>query len=408
MLLLRVGYRTATALPVCSGVALTFAAQHSRRAGQLVRRRLAASLLSAVDQPIDVAAPGIETRAVPLQGEEDDTNSCGLVGVRLATKRRRIPPAILDELMTRDLDCCSPHSCTPSAGHSVTIRYRLDRRAVLQVPPAAFEESIQVLFNEDVDSKVDQLGMSLPRLIAEVLLKCPIDDRVVLAQNIVLCGGMARVTGFAEALRGSVARLIAGATGQRQGPDQEHSDETQKKKKKDEEDEVDDEDPDQRFASLSALSSQIRVRLVPAYDASALLWTGGSLVGSLQHRDGVCGTRLITADQFRALSQQAAAEVERESGSQAQTEVEAAAEDHEAGGGEGGGGGSEQSAAEDDDADAQASKVDLEDLLSSGSVGTASSNGGRAADPQLRTRIRPSALSSLRRLFPDPDTLVVQ
>jgi hypothetical protein len=58
MLLVRIGYCSATVLPVCSGVALTFAAQHTRRAGQLVRRRLAASLISVLGEANQPVAPG--------------------------------------------------------------------------------------------------------------------------------------------------------------------------------------------------------------------------------------------------------------------------------------------------------------------------------------------------------------
>jgi hypothetical protein len=102
-------------------------------------------------------------------------------------------------------------------------------------------------------------------------------------------------------------------------------------------------------------------------------------VGALQHRENVCGSRLITGEQFRALLLN---EREREEAREQHLEQQI----------------------DDTHDNAGEEAVELEEVLSAAKRASASAS---TAELQLRTRIPLSALSVLAPLFPDMDAVHV-
>ncbi|KAF6212677.1 hypothetical protein GE061_013203, partial [Apolygus lucorum] len=70
------------------------------------------------------------------------------------------------------------------------LEYRLGGDKMIKVPGWVRESSCEVMFEKDNEEA------SLPNLILDSILKCPIDTRKALAENIVLVGGTVMAPGF--------------------------------------------------------------------------------------------------------------------------------------------------------------------------------------------------------------------
>lgn len=82
------------------------------------------------------------------------------------------------------------------------VSYPLDGGKVMTVPGRLREWAPEVLFEQNADEQ------SLATLILDALLKCPIDTRKVLAENIIIMGGTAMLPGFKHSLLEEVKSLL--------------------------------------------------------------------------------------------------------------------------------------------------------------------------------------------------------
>lgn len=82
------------------------------------------------------------------------------------------------------------------------VDYPVDGYDVIKVPGLLREIAFEVLFPQDNDH------LGLPFIILDSILKCPVDTRKELAKNIVLIGGTASAPGLAARLKSELLKLI--------------------------------------------------------------------------------------------------------------------------------------------------------------------------------------------------------
>ncbi|XP_012540859.1 actin-related protein 10 [Monomorium pharaonis] len=70
------------------------------------------------------------------------------------------------------------------------------------IPGEIREKAFEVLWERDNDN------LSLPTMILDAIIKCPLDTRRVLAENIILVGGTTMTKGFASRLKSELLALI--------------------------------------------------------------------------------------------------------------------------------------------------------------------------------------------------------
>lgn len=83
------------------------------------------------------------------------------------------------------------------------VDYHLNGKEIIKVPGSLRETAAEVLFPDDNEDA------SLPRLILDSILLCPMDMRKDLAENIVLIGGTAMMTGLAARLKAEILDLLS-------------------------------------------------------------------------------------------------------------------------------------------------------------------------------------------------------
>lgn len=82
------------------------------------------------------------------------------------------------------------------------IDYPIDGKVVIKIPGKLRETALEVLFPEDNDYS------GLPYQILESILKCPIDMRKILCENIFLIGGTAMIMGLMSRLKSELLNLL--------------------------------------------------------------------------------------------------------------------------------------------------------------------------------------------------------
>lgn len=82
------------------------------------------------------------------------------------------------------------------------VDYAIDGYDVIKVPGLLREIAYEVLFPEDNDH------LGLPYIILDAILKCSLDTRKELAENILLIGGTASALGIAARLKNELLKLI--------------------------------------------------------------------------------------------------------------------------------------------------------------------------------------------------------
>ena len=83
------------------------------------------------------------------------------------------------------------------------INYNLDDSILLHIPGFVREMAFECLFIDRVDSQ-----QALPNLILNTMLKCPIDYKKTLAENVVLIGGTCMLNGFKNRLVNEINYLL--------------------------------------------------------------------------------------------------------------------------------------------------------------------------------------------------------
>lgn len=82
------------------------------------------------------------------------------------------------------------------------VEYPIDGYDVIKVSGLLREIAFEVLFPEDNDH------LGLPYIILDAILKCPVDTRKALAENILLIGGTASALGITARLKAELMKLI--------------------------------------------------------------------------------------------------------------------------------------------------------------------------------------------------------
>uniref|UniRef100_A0A0A9YD65 Actin-related protein 10 n=2 Tax=Lygus hesperus TaxID=30085 RepID=A0A0A9YD65_LYGHE len=174
-LVVDVGFTEAQVIPVFEGVPILNAWEAQPLAGHAIEKRIRENLDKVY---MDLMNAGGDT--VPPEGATDIINLSESViedikvrGCFVTTRKRgeRLSEGVL----------------TPEPP---VLEYRLGGDKMIKVPGWVRESSCEVMFEKDNEEA------SLPNLILDSILKCPIDTRKGLAENIVLVGGTVMAPGF--------------------------------------------------------------------------------------------------------------------------------------------------------------------------------------------------------------------
>lgn len=167
-LVLDVGYVEAILIPVFEGVPVLHAWQAQPRAAEAVQSSLKASLLNINSEKEDFPESTIEDIKV---------RTCFVTSLTRSTQLEAVDP---------------PPDVVYQEGGS----------EVVHIPGKVRETVYEVLFEQDNDQ------MSVSTMILDAIIKCPIDMRKPLAENILVIGGTAMAPGFKARLLDELKHLL--------------------------------------------------------------------------------------------------------------------------------------------------------------------------------------------------------
>uniref|UniRef100_A0A7N5ZVV8 Actin related protein 10 n=1 Tax=Anabas testudineus TaxID=64144 RepID=A0A7N5ZVV8_ANATE len=133
------------------------------------------------------------------------------------------------------------------------VDYPLDGEKILHVKGSIRDSVMEILFEQDNEEK------SVASLILDCLVKCPIDTRKVLSENLVVIGGTAMLPGFLHRLLAEIRLLV--------------------------------EKP--KYSEVLA-SKSFRIHAPPA-KPNCTAWLGGAIFGALQD---ILGSRSVSRDYY--------------------------------------------------------------------------------------------------------------
>uniref|UniRef100_A0A8C4DAT9 Actin related protein 10 n=1 Tax=Dicentrarchus labrax TaxID=13489 RepID=A0A8C4DAT9_DICLA len=133
------------------------------------------------------------------------------------------------------------------------VDYPLDGEKILHVKGSIRDSVMEILFEQDNEEK------SVASLILDALVKCPIDARKVLSENLVVIGGTAMLPGFLHRLLAEIRLLV--------------------------------EKP--KYSNVLA-SKSLRIHAPPA-KPNCTAWLGGAIFGALQD---ILGSRSVSRDYY--------------------------------------------------------------------------------------------------------------
>uniref|UniRef100_A0A8C9ZL81 Actin related protein 10 n=1 Tax=Sander lucioperca TaxID=283035 RepID=A0A8C9ZL81_SANLU len=133
------------------------------------------------------------------------------------------------------------------------VDYPLDGEKILHVKGSIRDSVMEILFEQDNEEK------SVASLILDALVKCPIDTRKVLSENLVVIGGTAMLPGFLHRLLAELRLLV--------------------------------EKP--KYSNVLA-SKSLRLHAPPA-KPNCTAWLGGAIFGALQD---ILGSRSVSRDYY--------------------------------------------------------------------------------------------------------------
>ncbi|XP_061938320.1 actin-related protein 10 isoform X2 [Apis cerana] len=167
-LVLDVGYKEATLIPIFEGEPILKAWQALPLGGQVVHEYLMKSLKELYPN-VDVTEKMVEDIKV---------RTCFVTtlerSVKLGTTEAPNPPPFVKYPGVKSID----------------------------IPGEVREKAFEVLWERDNDN------LSLPTMILNAIMQCPIDVRRVLAENILLIGGTTMTKGFASRLKSELLNLV--------------------------------------------------------------------------------------------------------------------------------------------------------------------------------------------------------
>eukprot|EP00116_Pleurobrachia_bachei_P008115 sb/3468377/ len=132
-------------------------------------------------------------------------------------------------------------SGTEATHRAVDMTYPMSDGQHLVINGKIRERSVEVLFDGDGD------GNSVATLILDALLKCPIDCRAELAENILIIGGGSMLPGLKHRIKEEILALVAFS----------------------------------RFSALQGIKTFKFYK--PNYPANIMSWVGGSIMGCVEH-----------------------------------------------------------------------------------------------------------------------------
>uniref|UniRef100_A0A8D3CF01 Actin related protein 10 n=1 Tax=Scophthalmus maximus TaxID=52904 RepID=A0A8D3CF01_SCOMX len=133
------------------------------------------------------------------------------------------------------------------------VDYPLDGEKILHIKGSIRDSVMEMLFEQDNEEK------SVASLILDALVKCPIDTRKVLSENLVVIGGTAMLPGFLHRLLAEIRLLV--------------------------------EKP--KYSNVLA-SKSFRIHAPPA-KPNCTAWLGGAIFGALQD---ILGSRSVSRDYY--------------------------------------------------------------------------------------------------------------
>ncbi|EFN84875.1 actin-related protein 10 [Harpegnathos saltator] len=168
-LVLDVGYQEATLIPIFEGIPILKAWQALPLGGQTVHDN--------IKRYFNGTLAGLELSEKVL--EDIKVRTCFVTTLERSTK-----------LGTED---------TPSPPPAV----KYPGVTSILVPGEIREKAFEILWERDNDN------LSLPTMILDAIVKCPLDTRCALAENIILIGGTTMAKGFASRLKSELLTLVA-------------------------------------------------------------------------------------------------------------------------------------------------------------------------------------------------------
>ncbi|XP_011630225.1 actin-related protein 10 [Pogonomyrmex barbatus] len=166
-LVLDVGYQEATLIPIFEGIPILKAWQALPLAGQIIHENLRKYFQDTADN-LDLPEKTLEDIKV---------RTCFVTTLERSTK-----------LGMEDAPIPPPDVTYPGV------------RRIL-IPGEIREKAFEILWERDNDN------LSLPTMILDAIIKCPLDTRRVLAENIILIGGTTMTKGFASRLKSELLAL---------------------------------------------------------------------------------------------------------------------------------------------------------------------------------------------------------
>uniref|UniRef100_A0A3P8RCJ6 Actin related protein 10 n=1 Tax=Astatotilapia calliptera TaxID=8154 RepID=A0A3P8RCJ6_ASTCA len=136
------------------------------------------------------------------------------------------------------------------------VDYPLDGEKILHIKGSVRDSVMEILFEQDNEEK------SVATLILDTLVKCPIDTRKVLSENLVVIGGTAMLPGFLHRLLAEIRLLV--------------------------------EKP--KYSNVLA-SKSFRIHSPPA-KPNCTAWLGGAIFGALQD---ILGSRSVSRDYYNQM-----------------------------------------------------------------------------------------------------------
>ncbi|TNM95109.1 hypothetical protein fugu_017868 [Takifugu bimaculatus] len=133
------------------------------------------------------------------------------------------------------------------------VAYPLDGEKILHIKGSIRDSVMEILFEQDNEEK------SVATLILDTLVKCPIDARKVLSENLVVIGGTSMLPGFLHRLLAEIRLLV--------------------------------EQP--KYSNVLA-SKSFRIHSLPA-KPNCTAWLGGAIFGALQD---ILGSRSVSRDYY--------------------------------------------------------------------------------------------------------------
>lgn len=191
-LVMDLGYSETLVIPVYEGIPVIKALQALPAAGKAIHRRIENLLKSTATVTIEGG------HSKPMSEIPDCLNEQLLEDIKVrccfVTNLKRAKQ--IHDVTMRGAD--KDKLPTPPPG----VQYPLDGGKVLEITGEVREHSCEVLFEQDNEE------VSVPTLILDAILKCPIDMRKELAENIVIIGGTSMLAGFHHRLRAELYDLL--------------------------------------------------------------------------------------------------------------------------------------------------------------------------------------------------------